>query len=563
MGARRRPVVARPQRRHPVHGHAGPAGGAPSPRDQPRVRRGGEPGRGRRPRGAARAGQPRHRAAARARRGAGVRRRRRDRGAAAGRPPGRADEHRQPLPVASRATWPPGCGWVASCAAGAARAPCCPGRPAGYAAANAASLHDRAGGTWPLATHWVSGGVLSLPAARFAEVGGFSPDLFLYFEDVDLCARLAERYPAMRIVVPDVPAGIHDVGGSGRGDAGHHRPPPRGQRGHLRPRPARRRVADRRRGHRSAGGAGSSAGAPRPTTARRDVAAIVSLGRDRGMGERRRVESWAASPRRRGSSAGRDRAAARDHRAGARPRRWPCRLVAVAAGPGRGRDASRGRPFGPAGARALRPRAARPRHGSRPRARRWPASRPLTVLDLVDRLDRSYRGRAGEADGLRAWLGVDGGGPLGRAVPSPAARDHEDLVTVLAGYEDAAETRRRVGPQHGGAPAAPGRRPPPDHDVLFFGNLSYPPNVAALRPSGLMWPDRCSPRRPGTTVLVAGAHPTDGLGTGRRGPAGPSSPHFDDSAELCAAAASRSSPRARQRHPEQGARRARPTVWPR
>lgn len=69
-------------------------------------------------------------------------------------------------------------------------------------------------GTWSLQTHWVSGAVLSLDTARFRAIGGFDAGYFLYMEDVDLCWRLAARFPAMQVRVADCVAGHHAVAGS-------------------------------------------------------------------------------------------------------------------------------------------------------------------------------------------------------------------------------------------------------------------------------------------------------------------------------------------------------------
>lgn len=67
----------------------------------------------------------------------------------------------------------------------------------------------------PLREHWVSGSVLSLDADRLRAVGGFSDRFFLYYEDVDVCARLAHRFPDMRIGLRSGggPA-LHTVGAS-------------------------------------------------------------------------------------------------------------------------------------------------------------------------------------------------------------------------------------------------------------------------------------------------------------------------------------------------------------
>lgn len=42
----------------------------------------------------------------------------------------------------------------------------------------------------PLDVDWVAGMFLLFPAATFRDIGGFDEDFFLYYEDVDICARL-------------------------------------------------------------------------------------------------------------------------------------------------------------------------------------------------------------------------------------------------------------------------------------------------------------------------------------------------------------------------------------
>lgn len=68
----------------------------------------------------------------------------------------------------------------------------------------------------PLDRAWCSGTVFSVDVQRLLAVGGFDPGFFLYFEDMDLCRRLAARFPDMVVRVADVQAGHHDVGGSAR-----------------------------------------------------------------------------------------------------------------------------------------------------------------------------------------------------------------------------------------------------------------------------------------------------------------------------------------------------------
>lgn len=67
----------------------------------------------------------------------------------------------------------------------------------------------------PLRDYWVSGSLMSLDVERLRSVDGFSSRFFLYYEDVDLCARLAERFPSMRVRLRSAagPA-LHAVGAS-------------------------------------------------------------------------------------------------------------------------------------------------------------------------------------------------------------------------------------------------------------------------------------------------------------------------------------------------------------
>lgn len=67
----------------------------------------------------------------------------------------------------------------------------------------------------PLREYWVSGSLLSLDADRLRAVGGFSDEFFLYYEDVDVCARLASRFPQMRIRLRSgAGSALHTVGAS-------------------------------------------------------------------------------------------------------------------------------------------------------------------------------------------------------------------------------------------------------------------------------------------------------------------------------------------------------------
>jgi GT2 family glycosyltransferase len=77
-----------------------------------------------------------------------------------------------------------------------------------------ASMLGARAGSWPLATHWVSAAVVSIATERLRAVGGFDSGYFLYMEDVDLCRRLAARFPSMRVRLVGSEPGRHAVGGS-------------------------------------------------------------------------------------------------------------------------------------------------------------------------------------------------------------------------------------------------------------------------------------------------------------------------------------------------------------
>lgn len=69
-------------------------------------------------------------------------------------------------------------------------------------------------GRWPLRDRWVSGAVVSFPTHLVRSVGGFDDRYFLYVEDIDLCERIAAACPSAELVVADVAAGTHTVGGT-------------------------------------------------------------------------------------------------------------------------------------------------------------------------------------------------------------------------------------------------------------------------------------------------------------------------------------------------------------
>ncbi|MEM8924378.1 MAG: glycosyltransferase [Actinomycetota bacterium] len=128
----------------------------------------------------------------------------------------------------------------------------------------------------------------------------------------------------------------------------------------------------------------------------------------------------------------------------------------------------------------------------------WPV-----IIDLVDRLSLSYRQRARFVGGPRAAL-LNGLARSHRLFEDRIMED--DAVShpvVMAGRRDAEDTGAVWLPLVMDPPVL--CTPPPvdpPHDVVFFGSLSYPPNVEAL--------ERLAEGRPteaGLRVLVAGRRP--------------------------------------------------------
>jgi hypothetical protein len=127
------------------------------------------------------------------------------------------------------------------------------------------------------------------------------------------------------------------------------------------------------------------------------------------------------------------------------------------------------------------------------------------VLDLVDELSASYRDRARvvaepHMRALFTVLSLTSARFERRAPRQPVA-------VISAGWGEA----RRLGvtwvPLVVNVPPPPAGDPAPKHDLVFFGNLAYPPNTDAVNRLGELWPEIVS-RRPGTTLLVAGANPS-------------------------------------------------------
>ncbi len=126
------------------------------------------------------------------------------------------------------------------------------------------------------------------------------------------------------------------------------------------------------------------------------------------------------------------------------------------------------------------------------------------VLDLVDRLSVSYRDRAQMAPGIARGALLRG---LSRTAGRFEAESWSESVTVVAaGWTDARDLRATWIPNVA--------EPPPevpdvvaDTDLLFLGNLAYPPNAEAIERIATFWP-RMERLRPGTTLMLAGANPS-------------------------------------------------------
>jgi hypothetical protein len=125
------------------------------------------------------------------------------------------------------------------------------------------------------------------------------------------------------------------------------------------------------------------------------------------------------------------------------------------------------------------------------------------VLDYVDRLSDSYRDRArilGRTPKATAFAAL-----AATARRFERSRSRTEVTAIAAGWSDAKALGAEWIPitEHLAPPIADTA---PEHDVLFLGKLSYPPNVEAIERLAAMWP-ALQRRRPGTTALLAGANP--------------------------------------------------------
>ena len=125
------------------------------------------------------------------------------------------------------------------------------------------------------------------------------------------------------------------------------------------------------------------------------------------------------------------------------------------------------------------------------------------VLDFVDAMSRSYLDRA-RVTHTPVWkLGFRLLAWSHRGFEDQARKSHHGRVA--AGRLDADLLDATWIPNVIEAPI-PLHVGDPDHDMVFFGSLGYPPNIAAIRRLARLWP-ALRARRPGVSLLIAGATP--------------------------------------------------------
>ncbi len=73
----------------------------------------------------------------------------------------------------------------------------------------------------PRQVGWVTGGCLMIRRSLFSQLNGFDEEMFMYFEDKDLCKRARDRHWQV-MTVPDAEI-IHVLGGSSAGAGGRLR----------------------------------------------------------------------------------------------------------------------------------------------------------------------------------------------------------------------------------------------------------------------------------------------------------------------------------------------------
>jgi len=262
-----------------------------------------------------------------------------------------------------------------------------------------------------------------------------------------------------------------------------------------------------------------------PSAHPRPRVAVLSLARRAGMGEVKRVASWVSIFEAAGAEVT-TIPLLRDHRA-----RFPSGVGSVLKGTAVPETLAWSRRSVARELARLEPDVvvcvtARAYHPSLADGRR------KVVVDFVDRLSVSYRDRAGITGPWRRRLLFHGLAATSRRFEGRPLDD--GVRTVAAGWDDA----RHLGAEWVPVvvePPTPASGRAPDCDVLFFGNLAYPPNVAAVERLARLWPAVLA-RRPGTTARIAGANATPGVRALATDYGWDLVPDFPSVSDLCAGA---------------------------
>ncbi len=353
-------------------------------------------------------------------------------------------------------------------------------------------------GTYPLASHWFSGAAFGIDRKRFLDIGGFDERYFLYWEDADLARRLSHAFADMKIRLADAPPATHSVGFSSVGSRAV----------------VTERLLSAARFASASEGVGWSAlaralerYAQRPGQARRQQPGradlvVLTLGRTSANGERRRVDTWREIAQSADISV---RELTLNRRRPLHPAQLRDAVLVL-----RGElvpEALLARPLqslrdlhthGAVGIICVTARAYHPRLAD--------LGIPV-VLDYVDRLSDSYADRAtsGSVAKLAAWTM--------RALASFhhrfESRPHPCAYACAAGRSDASALSVEFVPIVAARPTPVAPRPK-HTDLLFVGTLDYPPNVESVAYLARIWP-RLELRRPGTTLCLAGARPTEAV----------------------------------------------------
>ncbi|MEA2902194.1 MAG: polysaccharide biosynthesis protein PslH [Actinomycetota bacterium] len=163
----------------------------------------------------------------------------------------------------------------------------------------------------------------------------------------------------------------------------------------------------------------------------------------------------------------------------------------------------------------------------------WADGRRTVVVDFVDRLSVSYRDRAGITGPWSRRLLFHGLAVTSRRFEGRSLGD--GVRTVAAGWDDARHLGAEWVPIVVEPPGPAAGCGAPDCDVLFFGNLAYPPNVAAVERLARLWPAVLA-RRPGTTARIAGANVTPAVRALAAGHGWDLVSDFPSVSDLCAGA---------------------------